>query len=245
MFKFFVENKQVRDNEIIITSEDVNHIKNVLRLKEDEKIEVCTKDSQNFLCIIRNINKDEVICDILEKDMKIIEPKTKITLFQGLPKGDKFEYIIEKCTEIGVTEITPVIMNRTIVKISDKQKKIEKWQKQAEAAAKQCKRNVIPKINDIISVQILQEIIDEYDIVLVAYEDEKTNNLRNVLKDLENKELKVGIIVGPEGGIDKSEIDILNKAKTVHLGNRILRTETAGLVMSTIILYQLGDLDER
>lgn len=247
MYKFFINENQIENNKISIIGSDVNHIKNVLRLEEGETIYVCIKEkSKSFKCKILDLNKDEVKCDILEEIFETTEANTHIHIFQGLPKADKFEFIIEKCTEIGVKEITPVVMRRSIVKFEekDKIKKLERWQKIAEVAAKQSKRDSILKVNNVINFQNVFEKLEDYDILLVAYEEENENTLKKVLGKLKNKQgLKVAIIIGPEGGIDINELNICKEKGfiSITLGKRILRTETASLVISSNILYELED----
>lgn len=246
MYKFFVNSEQIDNNEIKIIGEDVNHIKNVLRLKLDENICICNKEtSKSFNCKIVSLDKDIVKCQKLEEIFETTEAKTYIHIFQGIPKGDKLEFIIEKCTELGVKEITPVIMKRTIVKIDekDKQKKLTRWNKIAEVAAKQSGRDEILKVNQIINFKNIFEIIKEYDIVLIAYENEKKNTLKNILNKVKTQKqpLKIAVLIGPEGGIDEEEIEQLRGYKIITLGKRILRTETAPLVIASNILYELED----
>ena len=247
MYKFFVNENQIEDNKIKIIGEDVNHIKNVLRLNYEEKIIICNKEtSKSCLCKIVELNNELVICEIIEEIMDITETNCYIHILQGLPKSDKFEFIIEKCTEIGVKEITPVSMKRSIVKLDekDKVKKLARWQKIAEVAAKQSKRDNILKVNNVINFQNIFEKVEDYDILLVAYEEEKENTLKNILNNFKDKEnLKVAVIIGPEGGIDESEINLCknNNFISVTLGKRILRTETAPLVISSNIIYELED----
>lgn len=248
MYKFFVNENQIEENKIKIIGEDVNHIKNVLRLEKEEKICVCNKEKAiSFLCNIVDLNNELILCEIIEEITDTTETNCYIHIFQGLPKSDKFELIIEKCTEIGVKEITPVSMKRSIVKLDekDKLKKLIRWQKIAEVAAKQSKRDSILKVNNVINFQNIFEKVKDYDILLVAYEEEKENTLKSILNKLksEKRGLKIGVIIGPEGGIDESEIDLCknNNFISVSLGKRILRTETAPLVISSNIIYELED----
>lgn len=250
MKKFFVEEEQIQDNKINIVGEDVNHIKNVLRLNVDEEILICNNtNSENYICAIKEISKKEVICEIKEKKEAIAESNVKIDIFQGLPKADKMELIIQKGTELGVMNFIPVKFKRTIVKIESKDevKKIARWQKIAEVAAKQSGRDVIPKIKNIENIKSICNLIQEYDIVLLAYEEEKENTLKNELSKLENKDLKIAVIIGPEGGIEKEEVQILSGAgaKVITLGRRILRTETVALVMAAIINYELENTEDK
>lgn len=245
MYKFFVENKQINEDTIGIIGEDVNHIKNVLRLKLGNKIQVCNKETQTtYECEIEELEKQTIVCKIIKELDNTTESKIYIHLFQGLPKAEKMETIIQKTTEIGIREITPIIMERCIVKLDDKtiKKKIERWQKIAEVAAKQSKRDIIPKINLPLNLQNIYENLKNYDIVIVAYEEEQSNTIKQILKQIHSKEnTKIAIIIGPEGGIEQEEIQYLrqNDAKIVSLGKRILRTETAPIVMSSIIMYEL------
>lgn len=247
MPKFFVTNAQVDQEQIKIIGEDINHIKNVLRKKRGDQLTICNQDTlEDYLCQIEQYQENEMQCKILEKLTTNAESKIKITIFQGLPKADKMEFIIQKAVELGVYDITPVEMKRCVVKLTDKDKikKIQRWQKIAEVAAKQSGRNIIPKINEIISMKNICNLCQEYDIVIVAYEKEKENKLKQELEKLklrETRNLKVAVVIGPEGGIDLEEIQELKEkgAKIVTLGNRILRTETVALNLLSIIFYEL------
>ena len=245
MPKFFIEANQMQENKITLFGEDVKHIANVLRKQIGDQINICNiTTSENFLCQIKEINKEQIKCDIVKKLLSEAEPNTEITIFQGLPKAEKMEIIIQKCTELGVKYFIPVQMERCVVKLDSKseEKKIERWNKIAETAANQSGRDFIPKVENSINLQKLLNLIQKYDIVLLAYENEEKNTLKNVLKTLENKKnLKIGIIIGSEGGIDYKEVQKLVEAgaKTITLGKRILRTETVGLAMASIIMYEL------
>lgn len=245
MYKFFIETNQINKDSIQIKGEDVNHIKNVLRLKLTDKIQICNKDNKKtYECEIKELGKQSIECKIVEELNYTTESNVYVHLLQGLPKAEKMETIIQKTTEIGVSEITPIIMERCIVKLDEKskQKKCERWQKIAEVAAKQSKRDVIPKVNLPLNLKNAYENLRNYDIVLVAYEEEQNTTIKQILKQLHNKEkVKIAIIIGPEGGIEEQEIQYLkqNGAKIVSLGKRILRTETAPIVMAGIIMYEL------
>jgi len=245
MYKFFVEDNQIINKKVYIKGTDVNHIINVLRLRQKEKIQICNEEtSENYICQIENYDKEQIICDIVEKVESKTESNIELDIYQGLPKSDKMELIIQKTIEIGARKIVPIQMERCIVKISNKDanKKIDRWQKIAEVAAKQSKRDIIPKIEEVKDIEYVSENINEYDIFLVLYEDEKNVKIKQALKNISLKDrIKIGILIGPEGGIDTKEIKLLeeNDAKIVSLGNRILRTETAPIVASSIILYEL------
>lgn len=248
MPKFFVEDNQIEKNTIVIQGTDVNHIKNVLRYKVGQEIEITSKESsQGYICKIKQLMEDKIYCEIMQKEEACKEPKVHIHILQGLPKADKMELIIQKCTELGVKEITPIAMSRCVVKLDAKEalKKQERWQKIAEVAAKQCERETIPKINSVHNLKNVYELLEKYDILLVAYEKEETHTLKQAIeniKSLNKEDLKVAVLIGPEGGIDEKEIEMLENAQVITLGKRILRTETVALVLSSILMYELGDL---
>ena len=251
MPKFFVRQNQVNDGKIVINGQDVKHIRNVLRAKVGEELEICNSETgENFLCSISEFNEDKIWCNIEQKIKEETESNVKVTIFQGLPKADKMEYIIQKSVELGVYDITPVDMKRCVVKLDEKnaKKKIERWQKISEVAAKQCGRNIIPQINNVINIKKLCEIVENYDIVLVAYENEENNSLKNELSQIkstiinnQSQEFKIGIVIGPEGGLEKQDVENLERsgAKIITLGKRILRTETVALNVLSIIMYEL------
>ena len=245
MSKFFVKENQINNDKIHILGEDVNHIANVLRMKKEDEVQICNQETgENYITKIISFSKDEIECEIVKKIIETVESNVDITLFQGIPKFDKMELIIQKNTEVGVKKIVPVLMERTVVKLDEKtaNKKIERWQKIAEVAAKQSMRDIIPEIENIIKLQDITK--QEYDEVLVAYENEEKNMLKQELKKLQGKDrYKIAIVIGPEGGISEKEIEILKNMGTsfVSLGKRILRTETAGIVMSGNIMYELED----
>ncbi len=244
MYKFFISQKQIKDEKVKIIGEDVNHIANVLRLKKSDKIILCNKDEfESYISEITEIKKEYIECRIIEKVSETTESKVSIDLFQGLPKSDKMEYIIQKATELGVKNIYPVNFERCIVKFDKKTeiKKLDRWQKIAEVAAKQSKRDVIPTIKNIINNKKICKEAEKYDIILVAYEMEDKVTLKSILNSL-NKEgmLNIGLVIGPEGGLCEKEVEELvnSGAKSVTLGKRILRTETASLMMISNIIYE-------
>lgn len=247
MPKFFVNEKNIKDKKIVIIEEDVNHIKNVLRKNVKDTLEICNAESgENFLCEIEEIEKDKIICRIIEKMETTSEPNTYVHIYQGLPKSDKMELIIQKAVELGVSEITPTNMSRCIVKLDgkDAKKKIERWQKISEVAAKQSGRDIIPKINNLCNYNEIVNQCKEYDTVILAYENEKENKLKNEiekLKKLQKDKRKIAVIIGPEGGIAQEEIIRAQSdgMKIITLGNRILRTETVALNILSILMYEL------
>ena len=248
MPKFFVTQEQINGETIKIVGQDVNHIKNVLREKVGDELTICNSSKeQNYLCEIIGISEESIKCKIIKTLENNVESKIKVTIMQGLPKADKMELVIQKSVELGVYDIIPIEMKRCVVKLTDKDKpkKIQRWQKIAEVAAKQCGRDRIPKIETIINVKNICNLLEKYDIVLVAYENEKENTLKHELKKIKEKsekqEIKIAIIIGPEGGIAPEEVDQLKKdgAKSITLGKRILRTETVALNVLSIIMYEL------
>lgn len=246
MRKFFVKSEDIFENHIRIIGSDVNHIKNVLRLKKGDIIQICNQDtSENFICEIINVDTNSVQTRIIENVKAIAESNVELHIFQGLPKSDKMELIIQKGTELGVSKFWPVSFKRCIVKLSgkDEVKKIERWQKIAEVAAKQSHRDLIPEVANIVSVKNICDLIQNYDIVLLAYENEESNYIKNELQNIKNskEKLKIAVIIGPEGGIEEEEVKILEKSgsKVISLGKRILRTETVALQVSSIIMYEL------
>ena len=245
MPRFFVKANQVQNEIIKILGEDVNHIKNVLRKNIDSEIEICNQDSgKAYHCKILSIKDDEILCNILE-EMKEKESRVKVDIYQGLPKADKMEFIIQKSVELGVNSIIPVKMSRCIVKIDkkDEKKKLDRWNKISESAAKQCGRNFISEIKTMIDTKDIINLKDKYDEILVAYENEKENYIKNELIKLKKlkQELNLAIIIGPEGGLEEKDVMVLkeNGAKIVSLGNRILRTETVALNILSVIMYEL------
>lgn len=251
MPKFFIKTENLKENkEIWIAGSDVNHIKNVLRKKIDDKINICNSDTQkNYECVIKNIEENKIVCKILDEVKSLAESNLNITIFQGLPKSDKMELIIQKATELGVKTIVPVITKRTVIKLKDKDKqnKVDRWRKIAEVAAKQSGRDIIPTIENIINIADIK--FDEFDKIFVLYENEEKISIKDEIEQLKNdnkEELNIGIVIGPEGGFAESEIEQLRlnqNVSVVTLGKRILRTETVALVVSGILMYELGDLN--
>ena len=216
MSKFFVKTEQINNNDIVIIGDDVNHIINVLRMKKTDEIQICNQDTgDNYNAEIVNYSKNEVECKIISKINETTESNVHITLFQGIPKFEKMELIIQKNTEVGIKSIVPVIMERTVVKLDEKiaSKKLERWQKIAEIAAKQSMRDIIPQIGNITKLKDIDTT--EFDAVLVAYENEEHNMLKTELQKLERKiksnnsseqQYNIAIVIGPEGGISEKEL---------------------------------------
>lgn len=246
MSKFFVKENQIFNNKIEIIDEDVNHIKNVLRLNVGEEIKICDQDnSKNYICEIKEISSKKVECEILKEIENEAEGNVELHIIQGLPKADKMEIIIQKGTELGVTKFIPTNMKRCIVKLDrkDQAKKIDRWNKIAEVAAKQSGRDLIPKVTDLETIKTITSKITEYDLVLVAYEMEKETYIKEELLKLKSikENYKIAVVIGPEGGLELEEVELLKSqgAKVISLGKRILRTETVALQVASIIMYEL------
>lgn len=242
MPKFFVRKESINDHTITLEGENAKHIGSVLRAKTGDIITVGDGDGRDYECEITEITKKAVIAKITDIFTNDNEPDIKLTLYQALPKADKMELVIQKCIEIGVDRIVPVKTEHAVVKLEGKEeKKLQRWNKIAEAAAKQCGRGKIPIVD---RVMTFKEAINEaisLDSAIIPYEKEKENSLKTFAKGFKGK--SIGIFIGPEGGFSNDEVDfaISNGVKSVTLGKRILRTETAGLVTSVILLYELED----
>lgn len=248
MPRFFAERENIKDTYIIIDNEDVNHISRVLRLGEGDEITVCDGQGFDYKALIREINSKQIVCDILEKNKSNTEPNIEVILFQGLPKASKMDYIIQKTTELGISKIVPCALSRCVVKLENKKaesKKTERWQKIAQAAAKQSGRGIVPEISMPVSLSEALEQLKKCDICFVPYECEEINTLKRVLTSVKEPKT-VGFIVGPEGGFDPAEIEKISEAgiNTITLGKRILRTETAGEAVLSMIMYEIGDINK-
>lgn len=244
MYQFFVEPNQINENDkrVIITGTDVNHIKNVLRMKVGEELAVSNGiDGREYRCGIVSLGEDAVECELRFIKEDAVELPVKVTLFQGLPKADKMELIIQKAVELGVTEIVPVATKRCVVKLDDKKaaSKVARWQSIAEAAAKQSKRGIIPQVLPVQSFKLALKQAAEMDVRLIPYElasgMEHTRELLGSLKPGQS----VAVFIGPEGGFEESEIALAgeNGVESITLGRRILRTETAGMTVLAWIGY--------
>lgn len=245
MRKFFVEQNQIENKNIVVLGDDVNHIKNVLRLGIGEEIDVSViGENKSYRCKIESLEQDKINLTIIE-ELEVKEEKVILDIYQGLPKFDKFELIIQKCVELGANSFIPGAMHRSIAKFpnkKDEDKKLERWQKIAEVAAKQSKRNSVPKVEHIVKLDDVLKKKNEYDLMLLAYENEENLYIKEALKNIDKKnKYKVAIIIGPEGGLSPEEVEKVKKedVKVVSLGDRILRTETAPIMMASIIMYEL------
>lgn len=242
MNRFFVKKDDIAGNAAVITGEDVKHISKVLRMAPGDKVMLCDGEGYQYLAGIREIAKDEVLLEILSGERCASEPEQRITLYQGLPKGDKMELIVQKCVELGISEIVPVAAERSIVRIKPGEfgGKRTRYQRVAYEAAKQCGRGIIPEVTDIVTFKSAD--MSRHDLIIIAYEDEKGTTLKSLLRS--NMQAgDIAIVIGPEGGLEKAEVDLLiQKGGTaVTLGPRILRTETAGMAALAMILYEIEE----
>lgn len=244
MNQFFVEPSQIQDKKIFITGKDVNHIKNVLRMKIGEEISISNGcDGKEYRGIIEEFAENEVICSLAFIKEDGVELPSKVYLYQGLPKADKMELIIQKAVELGVHAIIPVATKRVVVRLDEKKSKskIARWQAISEAAAKQSKRAIIPKVEEVLGFKEALKDCQKAQIKVIPYElyegMDKTKEIISCLKPGED----VAIFIGPEGGFDEEEIQAAIKegVEPITLGKRILRTETAGFTIMSWIMYQL------
>ncbi len=245
MPKFFVLPEKISDGVCIIDNEDAGHITRVLRLGAGDTVRVCDSAGFDYIVKIAKIEDKRVICNILSKEKSDTEPTVAVTLYQGIPKGAKMEYIIQKTTELGVTRIVPCKMARCVSKPDDKQlhKKVERWQKIAESAAKQSGRGIIPEVADAVTFAEAVDQMQTADMAFAPFECERTVSIRELLENA--AEVKTAaFIIGPEGGFDPSEIEKISELgiPTVTLGKRILRTETAGETVCAVLMYATGNM---
>ena len=246
MYQFFVENGQVQGETIVITGEDAVHIGRVLRMKPGERVRISDEEEHSYFCHITEITGDEVFLAIDERDELGTEFAHKVYLFQGLPKSDKMELIVQKAVELGVYEIIPVAMKNCVVKLDDKKavSKVKRWQAISESAAKQSKRTRIPEVHPPVSWKEAFAMAAELDVTLVPYENERgLAAARQQISSIPAGAC-IGVMIGPVGGLSPEDIamvDVFERMHRISLGRRILRTETAGLVTLAMLVYQLDE----
>ncbi|MCI8542029.1 MAG: 16S rRNA (uracil(1498)-N(3))-methyltransferase [Lachnospiraceae bacterium] len=246
MYQFFVDPAQiyVSDKRVIITGEDVNHIKNVLRMRAGEEISVSNGlDGREYRCGILSLGEEEILCELRFMKEDRVELPSQVYLFQGLPKADKMELIIQKAVELGVRQVIPVAASRCVVKLDDKKAaaKRARWQGIARAAAKQSKRAIIPEVTEVSSFSNAVREASMMDVALIPYElAEDMSRTKEIMENLKPG-TSVAVFIGPEGGFSEGEISLAaeNGIRPITLGKRILRTETAGLAVLSWIMYQL------
>ena len=249
MYHFFVEESRINENRIYVDGADYNHIKNVIRLKNGDEVMISVRNTQisdavrNFMCGLSEYTDNEVVFDIIDRDVPDTELPCQVILYQGLPKSDKLELIIQKAVELGVSQIVPVAMKRSVVKLDDKKAaaKLPRWNAISESAAKQSKRSLIPEVRPVMSYALAVREAAGCDICFVPYENENGMAETRRLVSSITPGNRVAVFIGPEGGFEDDEIEAARKLgmHTITLGKRILRTETAGLSFLSMLAYAL------
>ena len=244
MYHFFTTPNCIDESYVTITGGDVNHIRNVLRMKVGDELLVSDGEGCDYTCEISDITDDEIRCAIKGSGQSLSEPSVRFYLFQGLPKSDKLEHIIQKGVELGVYEIIPVQTARSIVRYDDKKarSKVERWQKIAESAAKQSRRGIIPEVKPVMSFKEALKAARDLDMCVIPYENFKDmKTTREILAEIKPG-MSVGIFIGPEGGLEEAEVAMANEQgiRSISLGNRILRTETAPLMLLSVLTFALN-----
>ena len=244
MYRFYVSADQLAEKEVFISGGDVNHIKNVLRLEVGDWIVACDGNGTDYVSRIQSICSDEVVASIEKVQPTGTELPVRITLFQGMPKKDKLELIIQKAVELGACEIVPVMTKRTVVKLSEEKKinkRLERWQSIAYAAAKQCDRGIIPTVHKPVSYEEALAMADQLDYNVIPYELQTGMEEARKIVDQACKQWSLGIFIGPEGGFEPEEVEraMTRNIHPMTLGKRILRTETAGMALLSILMFQM------
>ena len=246
MHHFFVEPSKIQGNHIFIDGPDVNHIRNVLRMNPGEEVNVTDGSGEKvYRCAIASIGEDTVELNIMWAQEKGMELPSKIYLFQGLPKSDKMELIIQKAVELGVYEIIPMATARAVVKLDQKKAaaKVKRWQAISESAAKQSKRLLIPEVKEPVKFSEALKLASDLDVRLIPYElAEGMDGTRRIIQSVKPGQ-SVAVFIGPEGGFEEAEVELAKEAgfQAITLGRRILRTETAGMTVLSILMYQLEE----
>lgn len=258
MYHFFVSQEQIheyRDSEagqadgmgsIVIRGSDVNHIKNVLRMKTGEEVLISNGVDKDYRCCITEIGAEEVIAGILSVDEEGTELPARLYLFQGLPKQDKMELIVQKAVELGAYQVIPVSMHRSVVKLDAKkaEAKVKRWKGISESAAKQSKRMVIPEVTEVMTVKEALAYAADLDLKLLPYENARGMAATKECIEKVKPGMSIAVFIGPEGGFEDAEVELAKASgfETISLGKRILRTETAGLTTLSILMYQIETL---
>ena len=244
MYQFFVEPHQISDKTVRIEGQDVNHIKNVLRMKIGEELSVSNGvDGKEYRCGIVSLDEESITCELRFVKEDGVELPSEVYLFQGLPKADKMELIIQKAVELGVHAVVPVSTKRCVVKLDDKKakQKIARWQGISEAAAKQSKRRIVPEVKDVMSFKEALNFVKDFEVKLIPYElAEDMSKTKEIISDLQSGQ-RIAIFIGPEGGFEEAEVEsaMTVGVHPITLGKRILRTETAGFTVLSWVMYQL------
>ena len=247
MQRFFVEPYQVQEEEhrITLTGPDVNHMKNVLRMRIGEDVWISDGGQKEYHCTIEAFEEEGAVLHILYAQEPQYELPSRIYLFQGLPKGDKMELIIQKAVELGAYSVVPVETKRCVVKLDEKKaaKKTARWQQIAESAAKQSKRLLIPEVKEPVKFSEALKLASDLDVRLIPYElAEGMDGTRRIIQSVKPGQ-SVAVFIGPEGGFEEAEVELAKEAgfQAITLGRRILRTETAGMTVLSILMYQLEE----
>ncbi|MCD7824673.1 MAG: 16S rRNA (uracil(1498)-N(3))-methyltransferase [Clostridiaceae bacterium] len=246
MYRFYITKNQIENNEIRITGSDVNHMRNVLRLEQGDWVVACNGEGKDYVTRVSAVERDAVMLQIQKVQETGTELPARITLFQGVPKKEKMEFIIQKAVELGVYEIVPVLTKRCVVKFSDEKKmkkKLERWQAIAEAAAKQSDRGMIPQVHAPVTLDAAFDMARSLEYNMIPYElQDGISQSRECVAHACGKE-SVGIFIGPEGGFEADEIEraVAAGMEPITLGKRILRTETAGMALLAIMMFQMQE----
>ena len=245
MSHFFITSDQIAGKLLTITGDDVNHMKNVLRMRNGEAFTAADEKGMFYHCEVEELEKHQVTAKILWKEEGSSELSSRLYLFQGLPKSDKMEMIIQKAVELGACKIIPVATRRTIVKLDAKKEasKLKRWQAIAEGAAKQSGRMMVPEISAVKTFGEALQMARELDVNIIPYECVRgMEGTREIFHSIKSG-MSVGIFIGPEGGFEKAEVEKAQElgVQPVTLGKRILRTETAGLTTLSILMYLLEE----
>ena len=247
MYQFFVDDSQIGKEYVTITGSDVNHIKNVLRMKAGEKIRVSSHGGKDYYCEIAEMTDTFVQADILDEEASSTELPSRIFLFQALPKGDRMEYVIQKAVELGVYEIIPVAMKYCVVKLDEKKaaNKVKRWQAISESAAKQSKRSIVPKIHTVMSFREAAAYAGTCDLCLVPYENERGMAATGEVLQKVCPGKSISVMIGPEGGFAEEEIEsVRDEMEVISLGKRILRTDTAAICTMSMLMLELEHKSE-
>lgn len=244
MLHIFADPAQMRGDLLTVTGPDVNHIKNVLRLKPGDEISVRNgRDEREYRYGIEEIGDTQVLCRLRFVKEADVELPVKVTLFQGLPKSDKMDFIVQKCVELGVTRIVPVAMKRCVMKLDDGKraaKKVARWQAIAESAAGQSRRGIIPEVCEPMSMEeAVKYARQNTELLILPYELQKDDGGTKALFEALRPGQSVSVFIGPEGGFEPEEVELAKEAgaKPISLGKRILRTETAAMVVLSWLIY--------
>lgn len=243
MQQFFVHPSWVDGNRIYMEGPDVNHMKNVLRMKPGEDVRISNGEGKKWLCCVNRYEDGKAVLDIFRELDTGAELDSRLYLFQGLPKGDKMDYIVQKAVELGAHAVIPFAAGRSVVRLDEKKarKKVERWQAIARSAAEQCGRDIIPEAGPVMTFEQALRTAADLDVVLIPYELEQgMKKTAEVIEKIRPGQ-SVGIFIGPEGGFEEREVELARKAGAVPvtLGKRILRTETAGPAALSILMYHL------